>query len=436
MKMKIFKGYFQLYKVFQSDRFPFVFFDYNIQYYKSKIMSDPNNPTYHYNLGKAFLAKALNNEPLAGVSIEIFKDSLKNAITAFYKGFQLGLKDRKKFLTLIIALAFIGDFSKAIKLFIQMETDKKLSNSRSFIETGDLLLNAFYKNLAIEYMMKKKYKDSRTALGVAVAHNAYDFLSEFLLGITEILLEEKETAITYFESCINLRPYNLKPYYMIGLLYLEELDYDSAQEYFTKAIKNAKQESRITRYCVMLNTFSSRKKNTYKYLNEFMEDVQLSEAKNIIDISLFIKLFRMVDEEIEVLSKQVEMYKISPKTFSLLKEKCEKFESFLLLNKMSLKKSILLDLFICKFQMLLAILFHINNVTKNGIKPINEFDYLSERKDNLNAFKNENRIWLEELIFGKPYFSEKLFKQLNYNTGIKIMKELNCMLMRNKIIYV
>jgi predicted CXXCH cytochrome family protein len=103
----------------------------------------------------------------------------------------------------------------------------------------DSLLTPVYPNLATVYNLLKDNESALKTLETAIFLSPNDGQLEYLKGLLQYEIGQKEKAIKSLNRSINKTPFLIKGYYNLAVIYFEANDFVSAKKILTKGLKIA-----------------------------------------------------------------------------------------------------------------------------------------------------------------------------------------------------
>jgi tetratricopeptide (TPR) repeat protein len=194
-----------------------------------------------------------------------------NEDSAFVEAYDnLGLTYRK-----------MNDLEKAIKYY---------KKSIELYPGGSLA----HQNLAVAYGMQEKHEESIAEYQILINYSPFNPEGHYGIANTYLLMEEYESGIPYAESALKLykkeKSYYISDgYYLLGLLYYYNEDYDYARYNMNKAEKLGKEiHNTIKKYLSSPATYTMEEKEDYvRYEKEIVETIDwLIETPTNEDIDI------------------------------------------------------------------------------------------------------------------------------------------------------
>jgi signal transduction histidine kinase len=217
--------------------------------------------------------------------------------------------------SLFIATGLFAQNNELLKQLAAIE--KSTTHNADIIELKKLLGSSNLtatENIAVQTVLVHKYQQLKQwdiclnycQAQVALAHQKNNSLAEAtfykLIGGTYYYIPQKENAIAYWKKCIEIaepNKYNAllaQCYHNVGVISLEEADYNLAEKYFIKAIDLSKQNNDTAsttfslHYRLLATTYDAENKldKAEKIFKEIIEKSRVAkDSANLVESLLF-----------------------------------------------------------------------------------------------------------------------------------------------------
>jgi len=213
--------------------------NYAIDAFKKAVKLNPSGVEAHFNLGRAFKRKGMDEQAKSEFSIahRINPGKYNEYVKKYKEKIDYEITDTKNYSELGSAYAekgMIDDAINAYKKSIEIEPD----NARVHYGLGTL------------YAMKGKYSDAADEFWMAVEINPKMSEAHYNLGLSYFRQDMFDKAITEYQTTLKLLPERQKKkragvHYKLGMAYEGNKVFDDAMHELEKAIELMPKDARI-----------------------------------------------------------------------------------------------------------------------------------------------------------------------------------------------
>ena len=213
--------------------------NYAVDAFKKAVKLNPSGVEAHFNLGRSFKRKGMDEQAKSEFSIahRLNPNKFNEYVKKYREKIDYEITDTKNYLELGSAYAekgMIDDAINAYKKSIEIEPD----NARAHYSLGTL------------YSMKGKYNDAADEFWMAVEINPGMSEAHYNLGLSYYRQEMFDKAITEYQTTLKLLPETQKKkrsgvHYKLGLAYEGNKVFSDAMNELKKAIELMPEDARV-----------------------------------------------------------------------------------------------------------------------------------------------------------------------------------------------